>query len=68
MLFWGRILLEKQSFKKLHLKKIYTASTEMKDTDFKKKHKLYFQQDCINKILFRVALLIIILGRVKLKP
>lgn len=42
MLFWGRILLEKQSFKKLHLKKIYTASTEMKDTDFKKKHKLYF--------------------------
>lgn len=40
MLFFGRILLEKQNLKKLHFKKIYTASTEMKHA-VKKKHKLY---------------------------
>lgn len=41
----------------------------MKDTDFKKKTINYIlQQDCINKILFRAALLIINLSRVKLKP
>lgn len=38
----------------------------MEDTDFKKNINYILQQDCINKILFRTALLIINLSRVNL--